>query len=185
MCLRLGRGVLFASNPYYSLVSFRTVFFYCRHGDGFSSQGRLLGSNFTDQLFLETIMLYPLGSISYQYKIYSCIRVCNLWGLTCSQSTSVRLTFPLLCGNKIIYRVYLLSSIFFTYVFSKVVVTAAFCIFSVVITTAPHWRFLVCYVYYLSGDHHHRIFGPVYNHCQALSVLFIFIHHHDQSTTVN
>jgi hypothetical protein len=29
------------------------------------------------------------------------------------------------------------------YIFGKVVTTTAFCIFSVVITTAPHWRLLV------------------------------------------
>ena len=55
---------LFASNMYSSSVSFRTVFVYCRHGDGFSSRGRLPGLIVTDRLFLETIPLSPLGSMS-------------------------------------------------------------------------------------------------------------------------
>ena len=36
----------------------------------------------------------------------------------------------------------------FTCIFGKVVVTTTFCIFSIVVTTAPNWRLLVYYVYF-------------------------------------
>jgi hypothetical protein len=39
------------------------------------------------------------------------------------------------------------------YIFGKVVTTTDFCIFSVVSTTAPHWRFLVSIIYRLVVIH--------------------------------
>ena len=81
-----------------------------------------------------------LVQCQYQYQICSFIRICDLWGLTCSPSTPMSLKFPLLCGTKILYQVYLLSSTFFTYIFGQVVVTTALCIFSAVITAATYWR---------------------------------------------
>ena len=84
-----------------------------------------------------------LNQCHYQYQFYSRIRVCDFWGLTCSPCNSMIMEFTLLRGIKIMHQVYLLSSLFFTYIFGKVVVTTAFYIFSVVITTDPHWRLLV------------------------------------------
>ena len=86
--------------------------------------------------------------VQYQdeYQFYSRICVCDLWVFTFSPSSSVSLTFSLLCGTKNLYRVYLLSSLFSKYIFVKVVFTTALCIFSVVIMKAPHWRLLVKYV---------------------------------------
>ena len=102
-----------------------------------------------------------LGKCQDQYQFYSCICVCYFWGLTCYPSTPVILTFELLCGTKILYWVYLLSSIFFTYIFCKVVVTTELCIFTVVITTDLHWKLLIYYVYFCWGDYHRRILNRV------------------------
>ena len=48
--------------------------------------------------------------------------VCDFWGLACSPSTPVRLTLLKFCATKILYRVYLFSSIFAMYIFGQVVV---------------------------------------------------------------
>ena len=183
MCLQLGWGGLFASNPHSSLFSFQTVFFSVA-----TATASPLKEDFQDwSLRIDyswTQFRFPrLGQCQYKYQIYSCIRVWDFWGLACSPSTPVSLKFPLLCGTKIMYRLYLLRSIFSTYIFGKEVVTTALYIFSVVITTDPHWSILVYYVYFWSGNHHHRLLSPVWQHWHALSVLFIFRYHHDQSTT--
>ena len=134
-------------------------------------QDRSLRTNYSQKEFH-----FPqLGQCQDQYKTYSHIRVCDMWGLTCFSELDISIIMW--------YQNYVLSIFtqlhIFTYNFGKVVVTTALCIFSVVIATATHWRLLVYYVYFWSCDHHHQMLGPVYNHCQGLSVLFIFCRHHD------
>ena len=77
VCLQLGLGGLFTSNPYPILVSLRTVCVYCCHGGGFYSWGRLPGLIVTDRLFSETIPLSPLGSMSRSTSsllLHPCLR---------------------------------------------------------------------------------------------------------------
>ena len=161
VCLQLGWGVLFASNLYYSLVSFRTVFLYFCHDDGFSSRGRLLGSIVTDRLFSDTIMLSPFGSMSRSisslllHLSFRFVEICLFPIHSCKLEISIIMWYQNSVPN--IFTQLHIS----TYIFGEVVVTTSFYIFSVVITTAPHWSSLVYYVYFWSGNNHHRLLSPV------------------------
>ena len=126
-----------------------------------------------------------VGQCKYQYQICFCICVCAFLGhhLLPIHSYELDISIIMWYQNSVL-------SIFthiqiFTYISGKVVVTTALCIFSVVITTSPHWRLMVYYVYFWSGDHIHRLLDLDKIHCQDISVLFIFRRHHDQSTTVD
>ena len=148
VCLQLGWGGLFASDPYSSLVSFRTVFVYCRQGDGFSSQGRLLGSIVMDRLFSDTILLSPFGSMSRSisslllHPYFRFVEICLFPIHSCKLEISIIMWYQNSVPN--IFTQLHIS----TYIFGKVVVTTSFYIFIVVITTAPHWSSLVYYVYF-------------------------------------